>query len=286
MVIKKLTAIILAFTLIAVPSLKTAHAAEINDITCQLDSSFLEETKTQESQSEDISSSGDIIDTITVQGETIKVKPLSEFNFTSFDDEDKNIGYIKSENSQSKINIKTGDITHTFYDENGNKYEYETNYYENLKGLDDSEDELVSPSKARSVIVGGSAGKLSYNVNRTTRDYITIKNSKWTSFFYSKKKGNYYSGNTKKFIDIVIDAKTPYNNLKSSFLIATVSAAIIAYIGLPALAVSATTIKDAVIACGFSIGTVSGAWTYITSNYNKYRELARKADNYYYTIKG
>ena len=54
-----------------------------------------------------------------------------------------------------------------------------------------------------------------------------------------------------------------------------------AYIGLSALAVSATTIKDAVIACGFSIGTVSGAWTYITSNYNKYRELARKADNYY-----
>ena len=51
-----------------------------------------------------------------------------------------------------------------------------------------------------------------------------------------------------------------------------------AYIGLSALAVSATTIKDAVIACGFSIGTVSGAWTYITSNYNKYRELARKAD--------
>ena len=57
-----------------------------------------------------------------------------------------------------------------------------------------------------------------------------------------------------------------------------------AYIGLSALAVSATTIKDAVIACGFSIGTVSGAWTYITSN--KYRELARKADNYYYTMKG
>ena len=44
-----------------------------------------------------------------------------------------------------------------------------------------------------------------------------------------------------------------------------------AYIGLSALAVSATTITDAVIACGFSIGTVSGAWTYITSNYNKYR---------------
>ena len=59
-----------------------------------------------------------------------------------------------------------------------------------------------------------------------------------------------------------------------------------AYIGLPALAVSATTIKDAVIACGFSICTVSCAWTYITSNYNKYRELARKADNYYYTMKG
>ena len=54
-----------------------------------------------------------------------------------------------------------------------------------------------------------------------------------------------------------------------------------AYIGLSALAVSATTIKD-----GFSICTVSGAWTYITSNYNKYRELARKADNYYYTMKG
>ena len=31
MVIKKLTAIILAFTLIAVPSLKTAHAAEIKE---------------------------------------------------------------------------------------------------------------------------------------------------------------------------------------------------------------------------------------------------------------
>ena len=59
-----------------------------------------------------------------------------------------------------------------------------------------------------------------------------------------------------------------------------------AYIGLSALAVSATTIKDAVIACGFSICTVSGAWTYITGNYNKYRELARKADNYYYTMKG
>jgi len=59
-----------------------------------------------------------------------------------------------------------------------------------------------------------------------------------------------------------------------------------AYIGLSALAVSATTIKDAVIACGFSIGTVSGAWTYITSNYNKYRALVRKADNYYYTMKG
>ena len=59
-----------------------------------------------------------------------------------------------------------------------------------------------------------------------------------------------------------------------------------AYIGLSALAVSATTIQDAVIACGFSIGTVSGAWTYITSNYNKYRALVRKADNYYYTMKG
>ena len=59
-----------------------------------------------------------------------------------------------------------------------------------------------------------------------------------------------------------------------------------AYIGLSALAVSATTIKDAVIACGFSIGTVSGAWTYIISNYNKYRALVRKADNYYYTMKG
>ena len=59
-----------------------------------------------------------------------------------------------------------------------------------------------------------------------------------------------------------------------------------AYIGLSALAVSATTIKDAVIGCGFSIGTVSGAWTYITSKYNKYREFVRKADNYYYTMKG
>lgn len=59
-----------------------------------------------------------------------------------------------------------------------------------------------------------------------------------------------------------------------------------AYIGLSALAVSATTIKDAVIACGFSICTVSGAWTYIISNYNKYRALVRKADNYYYTMKG
>lgn len=249
---KKLLGTLLATILFVTPIMQSVHAAEVgNELT---------------SLTEKIST-GDVLD-------------LKSFNYTSIDSENQNIGYIEGEGHKSIVNMETGDIVHKYYNEDGTlKESYKTNYYENL-GVEDQND-----LESRKEIISNKAGKLYYSVNRTTRDYITIKNSKGVAKNYSKAQNTYYGGNTKKFMDKVDDAASPYRSMVG-VLTAALIVSLVAYLGITNAVITVAMMKTALGAIGAAtLVTLTVAFiNKMTDLYNSYRRVAISADHIYNSI--
>ncbi|MFQ4698154.1 hypothetical protein C4U78_00980 [Clostridioides difficile] len=245
--IKKIIAVTLVTLLSVTPILKSAYAAENG-------SSNVESSSTE-------------------------IMPLDSLNFTSKDPNNENIGYIESDNYKGKVNIETGDITHTLYNEDGSvKESYTTNYYDNLENMGAE----VSEKSPRITVVQNGAGKLYYEVNRTSRDYITIKNSNGNKKSYSKEKGKYYSGNTKSFMDTVDDASIPYKNMIATLITAGLVVSLVAYLGITTTVITGAMMKSALISIGFA--GAAAVYVYMTDKYNSYRRSALSANHYYNAI--
>ena len=249
---KKLLGTLLATILFVTPTMQSINAAEV----------------------------GNELATLTENISTNDILDLKSFNYTSIDPENQNIGYIEGDGHKSIVNMETGDIIHEYYNEDGTlKESYKTNYYENL-GVEDQND-----LKSRMVIASNGAGKLSYDVNRTTRDYITIKNSKGVAKNYSKKQNTYYTGKTKEFIDKVDDAASPYRSM-IGVLTSALIVSLVAYLGITNGLITFAMMKTALGGIGAAtIVTLTVAFiNKMTDLYNSYRRTAVSADHIYNSI--
>lgn len=223
--------------------------------------------------------------------EVQKVNNLEEINFdevrkmfTNISEKTRsNIVEINEDNYKAIINTNTGDITHTYIDNNGESVSYTTNYYENIEQISDIG---YSLDKERSSVVDsgstfGPTDALYYKVTKSGSKYsIDIKNSKGKLRRYTKT-GSYYNGNTKNFINAVDNADLYVSKLAGS-IGSTAVVSIVGFIGLTGGVVTVSVVKAALTALG--LGSLFSIVTSITDKYNDYKYWVKQSDRYYNLI--
>lgn len=192
---------------------------------------------------------------------------------------------IKSDGYTLTLNKQTGDITHTYFTEDGKvKNEYTTNFYENLEKSMEMETKNIQrasygfPAWGGDKLIANTTGskydKLKYDIRRTHGDTVTVYVQQYQNKknkYYNKYLYNYDTGYTKVYVDSVDKARSAHYKM----YIEPIYHAFMAIFNLSKEPLNVSNVMDV-------LGLPKKMAEAITKNYNSYRLNVYKANYAYY----